>query len=62
MKTFFARVLGFDTFKVSARATACSPCGARPLDVMLVIDRTGSMCSTTSGAPDPLCTDLAQRT
>jgi Flp pilus assembly protein TadG len=59
VKTFFARVLGFDTFKVSARATACSPCGGKPLDVMLVIDRTGSMCSTTSGAPDPLCTDLA---
>jgi len=56
--TKFARVLGFDEIEVSARATACSPCGSRPLDVMLVLDRTGSMCMTHSGAFDPSCTDL----
>jgi len=58
VKTFFARVVGVDTLKVSARATACSPCGARPLDVMLVVDRSSSMCTTTAGDPDPACTDL----
>lgn len=44
VNTFFARVLGIDSFDVSARATACSPCSAKPLDVMLVLDRTTSMC------------------
>ncbi len=44
VNTFFARVLGIDSIDVSARATACSPCSAKPLDVMLVLDRTTSMC------------------
>jgi Flp pilus assembly protein TadG len=56
--TKFARLLGIDHFDVTVRATACSPCGSRPLDVMLVLDRTGSMCQTSSGASDPACTDL----
>jgi hypothetical protein len=50
--TKFARVLGIDNFNVHAKATACSPCGQKPLDVMLVLDRTGSMCDTAG------CTDL----
>lgn len=58
VKTFFARVVGLDSFNISARATACSPCGARPLDVMIVIDRSSSMCTTTTGLPDPACTDM----
>jgi Putative Flp pilus-assembly TadE/G-like/von Willebrand factor type A domain len=56
--TMFAKVLGVDHFTVRAKATACSPCGVKPLDVMLVLDRTGSMCQTHSGANDPACTDL----
>ena len=56
--TMFAKVLGVGHFDVSAKSTACSPCGVRPLDVMLVLDRTGSMCQTHSGANDPACTDL----
>ena len=56
--TMFAKVLGVDSFTVRAKSTACSPCGVRPLDVMLVLDRTGSMCQTHSGANDPACTDL----
>jgi Flp pilus assembly protein TadG len=59
--TLFAKVLGFDSFTVHAKATACSPCSAKPLDIMLVLDRTGSMCqlSLPSGVvPDPSCTDL----
>jgi hypothetical protein len=58
VKTFFARVVGIDSLNVQARATACSPCGAKPLDVMIVLDRSSSMCATSSGAPDPSCTDL----
>jgi Flp pilus assembly protein TadG len=58
-KTFFAGLLGIDTFKVTARSTACSPCGVQPLDIMMVLDRTGSMCIKSNGADDqPACTDL----
>jgi hypothetical protein len=57
--TTFARLLGFDTMTVSAKATACSPClGKKKLDVMMVLDRTGSMCQTSNGGSDPACTDL----
>jgi Flp pilus assembly protein TadG len=56
--TFFSKVLGFTSFKIKVKATACSPCGSRPVDVMLVLDRTGSMCQDSTGANDPACTDL----
>lgn len=56
--TKFARVLGIDTFTIHARATACSPRSSAPVDVMLVLDRTGSMCEDSNGNPDPACTDL----
>ena len=60
VKTFFARVIGFDKLTVTASATACSPCSAKPLDVMVVLDRTGSMCQKSNGADDhPQCTDIA---
>jgi hypothetical protein len=58
VQTFFARVVGIDSISVSAKATACSPCTTRPLDIMLVLDRTGSMCWDHVGRPDPACTDL----
>src|SRR4051794_33163153 len=58
VKTFFARVVGIDSINISAKATACSPCTTRPLDIMLVLDRTGSMCWDHSGRPDPACSDL----
>jgi Putative Flp pilus-assembly TadE/G-like/von Willebrand factor type A domain len=58
--TIFAKVLGIGSLKVHAAATACSPCASRPLDIMLVLDRTGSMCTTDTGADDhPQCTDMA---
>jgi Flp pilus assembly protein TadG len=41
--TIFARVVGRNSFTVHARATACSPCTAKKFDVMIVLDRTGSM-------------------
>jgi Putative Flp pilus-assembly TadE/G-like len=56
--TFFARVVGIDSFDVGAKATACSPCSAKELDIMLVLDRTGSMCQDNQGRADPDCTDL----
>ena len=59
VRTYFARVVGIDTFTVNATATACSPCSAKELDVMVVLDRTGSMCQKSNGADDhPQCTDL----
>jgi Putative Flp pilus-assembly TadE/G-like/von Willebrand factor type A domain len=56
--TKFAGILGFDTFTVRARAIACSPCGARPLDILLVLDVTGSMCQDHWGTFQSGCPDL----
>src|SRR3954453_1933613 len=58
VNTFFMRVFGMNTAKVHVKATACSPCGVRSLDIMLVLDRTGSMCEDNFDRPDPACTDL----
>ena len=58
VKTVFAKIVGVDSLTVKARATACSPCSVKPLDIMLVFDRTGSMCQFSNGANDPACTDL----
>lgn len=56
--TIFAKLLGIDHFDVKVKATACSPCGIKPTDIMLVLDRTGSMCQDHNGNNDPNCTDL----
>jgi hypothetical protein len=56
--TIFAKLLGIDHFDIRVKATACSPCGIKPLDIMLVLDRTGSMCQDHNGNYDPNCTDL----
>jgi putative Flp pilus-assembly TadE/G-like protein len=58
VKTLFAGVLGINSFDLRVKSTACSPCGVKPLDVMLVLDRTGSMCQDHWGRSDPNCTDL----
>lgn len=58
VKTVFAKIIGIDSLTVKARATACSPCSVKPLDIMLVFDRTGSMCQFSNGSNDPACTDL----
>jgi hypothetical protein len=42
--TWFGRVIGINTLTVNAKATACAPCVVKPLDIMVVLDRTGSMC------------------
>ncbi len=41
--TTFLRLIGIDNIPETVHAQACSPCGAVPLDVMIVLDRTGSM-------------------
>jgi hypothetical protein len=57
--TFFMRLFGFSNVSVKVKATACSPCGIKPLDIMLVLDRTGSMCQNSAGVSDwPTCVDL----
>jgi Flp pilus assembly protein TadG len=54
--TWFAKVFGIDHFNISAHANACSPCASTPFDVVIAIDRTGSMCQPTG--PGGECTDL----
>jgi Putative Tad-like Flp pilus-assembly len=56
--TWFGRIVGIKEMKVSAESTACAPCSVKPLDIMLVLDRTGSMCQFGPGQNDPNCTDL----
>ena len=53
--TYFAKIFGITKFDVTAKANACSPCSSSPVDVVVVLDRTGSMCDTTTAAG---CTDL----
>lgn len=48
VNTVFARVIGINSFTVHAAATACSPCSVKPLDIMIVLDRTGSMCQVSN--------------
>src|SRR6476660_1807675 len=55
-EAWFARIFGIDHFDVSAHASACSPCSSTPVDIVIAIDRTGSMCQPV--APDGTCTDL----
>jgi Putative Flp pilus-assembly TadE/G-like/von Willebrand factor type A domain len=59
VNTLFTKVLGIHSFTVHVRSTACSPCGTQPLDIMMVLDRTGSMCQDHNGNNDPSCSDLA---
>jgi hypothetical protein len=56
--TWFGKIIGINKISVSAKATACSPCSVKPLDIMIVLDRTGSMCQINGGTADPTCADL----
>ncbi len=47
--TWFLGVIGWNSLDVHASSTACSPCSAKGFDVMVVLDRTGSMCDNGSG-------------
>ena len=53
--TWFAGLFGIKHFNVSAHANACSPCSSTPVDIVVAIDRTGSMCDTKDGT---FCRDL----
>jgi putative Flp pilus-assembly TadE/G-like protein len=44
--TYFLHLVGIDHVTVTVHSQACSPCGALPLDIMMVLDRTGSMDGT----------------
>src|SRR3954452_6810778 len=50
--TAFARIFGINSMTVGAKATACQPCGAKPLDIMIILDRTGSM--SQGGTPNKI--------
>ena len=54
--TWFAKVFGIDHFNIKAHANACSPCSSSPVDIVVAIDRTGSMCQPAG--PGGVCTDL----
>ena len=54
--TWFSRLFGITHFDVSAHANACSPCSSTPVDIVLAVDRTGSMCTPTGA--NGACTDL----
>jgi Flp pilus assembly protein TadG len=54
--TWFAKLFGISHFDVSTHANACSPCSSTPVDIVIAIDRTGSMCSPTDSYGN--CTDL----
>ena len=57
--TFFSKIVGVNSFNVHVHAAACSPCGASPVDIMLVLDRTGSMCQDSLGRDQhPTCPDM----
>ena len=44
--TWFAKIFGINHFDVSTHANACSPCSSTPVDIVIAVDRTGSMCIT----------------
>jgi Flp pilus assembly protein TadG len=54
--TWFAGIFGITHFDVSAHANACSPCSSTPVDIVIAVDRTGSMCTPTDGSGN--CIDL----
>lgn len=58
--TFLAKVLGVDKITVHARGSACGPCDTtvNKFDVMVVVDRSYSMCLDSNGANNG-CADLA---
>ena len=55
-ETWFAGLFGLDHLDVATHASACSPCSATPVDIVVAIDRTGSMCSPRGA--NGTCTDL----
>ena len=56
--TNFLRIFNINSVDVTVKSTACGPCATRPADVMIVFDRTGSMCQDFNGNNDPSCSKL----
>ncbi len=56
--TWFAKIFGWAHFDVKASANACSPCSSSPVDVVVVLDRTGSMCLDARTPARHDCTDM----
>jgi Putative Flp pilus-assembly TadE/G-like/von Willebrand factor type A domain len=51
VQTSFMKFFGIPSLTVHAKATACGTCGgSQPLDIELVLDRTGSMCTPNCDA------------
>lgn len=55
VQTTFAKLFGADEFTVKARGAACGPCDASPekFDVMVVLDRSHSMCRGSNDVANP---------
>jgi Flp pilus assembly protein TadG len=54
---FFGRIVGLDSLKVNATAAGCSPaCGVapQPLDLVMILDRSGSMGDAGGNPPQPM--------
>jgi Flp pilus assembly protein TadG len=56
--TTFLKLFGVSSVTVGAKATACGLCGAVPLNIAVVADRTGSMSSSIGDLRDGLRTFL----
>jgi Putative Flp pilus-assembly TadE/G-like/von Willebrand factor type A domain len=57
--TYFSKIIGVNSLDLKVHAAACSPCGAKAVDIMLVLDRTGSMCQDSTGRDmHPTCPDM----
>jgi hypothetical protein len=54
--TWFAGIFGVKHFNITAHANACSPCSSTPVDIVIALDRTGSMCDTLDSGN--FCRDL----
>jgi hypothetical protein len=54
--TWFAGIFGIKHFNLTAHANACSPCSSTPVDIVIALDRTGSMCDTKDSGN--FCRDL----
>lgn len=58
VSTPFLGIFGVKNVSITAQGSACGPCGGRPVDLVLVYDRTLSMCMDFYGNQDPSCSKL----
>lgn len=56
VSTTFLKLFGVGSLTVKAKATACGLCGTKPLNIALVVDRTGSMADNISDLKQGLST------